>query len=183
MVTKEDRELIKKAIREVPDFPKPGIQFKDITTLLLNPVAFNKCLTGLADYLRDKQIDLIAGIEARGFVLGSPLAVMLNKGFVMLRKPNKLPGAKISVEYGLEYGKDRLELHTDAIQPGQRVAVIDDLIATGGTCVAGCKLIEQAGGVVVGCVFVIELRNLGGRKVLEDAGRTAFSLLDYYDVE
>ena len=150
-------------IRDIPDFPKPGIVFKDITPLLLDPQALDRAVTLLAEWARPKEIDLVLAAEARGFILGAALARELGVGFVPARKPGKLPHDTVAAEYILEYGVDALEMHADALAHGARVLLHDDLLATGGTAEALCKLVEQAGGVVAGCAFVIELAFLNGR--------------------
>lgn len=159
---------LKQAIRVVPDFPKEGVSFKDITTLLKDKEAYTYTIDSLVEYCKDKNVDVIVGPEARGFVIGAPLAYGLRIGFVPVRKPGKLPAKSITYEYDLEYGKDALEIHEDAILPGQRVIVADDLLATGGTALATAKLVEGLGGIVVGFVFVIELEYLKGRELLAD---------------
>jgi adenine phosphoribosyltransferase len=151
-------------IRDIPDFPKPGILFRDITPLMASPAAFRVAVEGLAEYGRSVGAQLVIGAEARGFLLGPALANELDSGFVLARKPGKLPYDTVTAEYELEYGVDRLELHTDAITPGTRVLVHDDLLATGGTARALCSLVEQLGGTVAGCGFLIELGDLGGRE-------------------
>jgi adenine phosphoribosyltransferase len=153
-------------IQDIPDFPKPGIVFKDITPLFLDHEALRYAVDQLADYARSREIDYVVSAEARGFVLGAAVAVAADAGFILARKPGKLPRQVSSVEYALEYGVDALEVHSDAITGGARVLVHDDLLATGGTAGALCKLVEQAGGVVAGCAFVIELAFLGGREQL-----------------
>lgn len=158
---------LKKLVRTIPDFPKPGIMFRDITSLLLNPEGFQKVMDLFFQYYRKKDIDMIVGIEARGFIFGAPLALRLGVGFIPIRKPGKLPGKRKSIQYALEYGMDTLEMHEDAIEPGAKVLVMDDLLATGGTALAACHLIEQAGGVIAGCGFVIDLPELGGKKRLK----------------
>jgi adenine phosphoribosyltransferase len=168
---------LKSIIRNVPDFPKPGILFRDITTLLQNPAAFRQAVDTLLERYRGMSFDMVAGIESRGFIIGTVLAYELNKGFVLIRKPGKLPAATISAEYSLEYGTDRIEMHTDALSHGQRVLLVDDLLATGGTMQAACSLVEQAGGVVAECSFLIELAGLNGRARLD--GYNIFSLLTY----
>ena len=150
-------------VRDIPDFPKPGILFRDITPLMASPEAFRSAVEGLAAYGREVDAELVIGAEARGFLLGPALANELDSGFVLARKPGKLPYETVTAEYELEYGTDRLELHTDAISPGMRVLVHDDLLATGGTARALCSLVEQLGGTVAGCGFLIELGDLGGR--------------------
>ncbi|MSS73583.1 MAG: adenine phosphoribosyltransferase [Candidatus Latescibacteria bacterium] len=164
-------------IRDIPDFPKPGILFRDITTLLQNPTAFAGSIEALAAPYRDRQIDLIAGIESRGFIFGAALAHLLNLGFIPIRKPGKLPAEKMKEEYALEYGTDAVEVHRDAVKPGQKVLMVDDLLATGGTMAASCSLIERIGGAVVGVAFLIELTFLNGRERLK--GREIHSVIRY----
>ncbi len=150
-------------IRDIPDFPKPGIQFKDITPLLSHPEAFGSVIDRLAAQCAGKSIGTIAAAEARGFIFGAPLALRLGAAFVPIRKPGKLPYATVATEYSLEYGTDRLEVHTDAFAPGDRVLLVDDVLATGGTMRACCDLVAQSGAILVGCAFVLELTFLGGR--------------------
>ena len=164
-------------IRDIPDFPKPGIVFKDITPLLLDPEALRSAVDALADYARSRRADYIVSAEARGFVLGGAVAAEVGAGFIVARKPGKLPREVSSVEYQLEYGVDALEVHADAVAGGARVLVHDDLLATGGTAKALCGLVEQAGGVVAGCAFVIELAFLRGRERLK--GYDVHSLVVY----
>lgn len=159
---------LKSVIREIPDFPKPGISFKDITTLLGNPAALRHTIDLLEDQCKALAPDYVVGIESRGFIFGMPLADRLNIGFAPVRKPGKLPGATHFAEYELEYGRDRLELHRDAFTTGSRVVIVDDLIATGGTAAATAQLIAQSGGELVGYGFVVELLGLGGREKLPD---------------
>jgi adenine phosphoribosyltransferase len=154
-------------IQDIPDFPKPGIVFKDITPLFLDAEALAYTVDRLADWAREWQVDYVVSAEARGFVLGAAVAVAADAGFILARKPGKLPREVSSVEYELEYGVDALEVHSDAIRDGARVLVHDDLLATGGTAGALCGLVEQAGGVVAGCAFVIELAFLNGRERLQ----------------
>ena len=154
-------------IQDIPDFPKPGIVFKDITPLFLDPAALRFATEELASYAREREIDFVVSAEARGFVLGAAVAVAADAGFILARKPGKLPREVSSVEYALEYGVDALEVHSDAVRGGARVLVHDDLLATGGTAGALCGLVEQAGGVVAGCAFVIELGFLNGRERLD----------------
>lgn len=158
---------LKSHIRNVKDFPKPGIMFRDITTLLKNPEAYNYTLEQLLDFAKDKNIDKVVGIESRGFIFGSVLAHKLNCGFIPVRKPGKLPAEKVSISYSLEYGEDRLEMHKDAIETGDRVLVHDDLLATGGTMNAVCQLIEQLGGEIIQVSFIVELSFLNGRDKLK----------------
>ena len=159
---------LEEKIRNVQDFPKPGIGFKDITTLLKDGEAFRYAVKQIADHLRDKNIDLIVGPEARGFIMGTPVAYELGIGFIPIRKPGKLPAEVESYEYSLEYGTDKLEMHKDAIKPGLRVAIVDDLLATGGTIAAATKMVEKLGGEVVALEFLIELDFLNGREMLGD---------------
>lgn len=173
-------EDLRSYVREIPDFPKPGIGFKDITTLLAAPEALDAAVRGLADLARPLEPEVVIGAEARGFLLGPALARELGCGFVLARKPGKLPHETVRAEYLLEYGTDALELHSDAVAHGHRVLVHDDLLATGGTAVALCELVEQLGGVVAGCAFVIELSFLHGRERLRS--RSVQSLVTY-DVE
>ncbi len=153
----------KEFITIVPDYPKEGIRFKDITTLMQNGEAYKKAIDEMAEFAKDKQIDVVVGPEARGFVVGCPISYALEVGFVPVRKAGKLPREVIQVEYGLEYGKDSLTIHKDAIRPGQRVLIADDLLATGGTIEATIKMVEELGGIVAGIVFMIELTYLDGR--------------------
>ena len=157
---------LKKIIREIPNFPKEGIEFKDITTLMQDGDAFKYTIDQFVNELKYKNIDIIVGPEARGFLMGTPVAYALGVGFVPVRKPGKLPYETESYAYGLEYGTDVLEIHKDAIKPGQRVAIVDDLLATGGTMEAAAKLIEKLGGEVVSMQFLIELEGLEGREKL-----------------
>ena len=157
---------IKSLIRTIPNFPKDGIEFRDLTTLFLHPEGFEQTVKAMADHYRDQAIDAVAGVEARGFIMAAPLALALGKGFIPVRKPGKLPGATIGVEYALEYGVDRLEIHTDALNKGDKVLMVDDLLATGGTMGAACRLMEQIGAEIVGCGFIVELVDLKGREKL-----------------
>ena len=161
-------EHLKAKIRHVPDFPKPGILFYDITTLLRDPVGLAEVLDGLTEPFRDQQIDLVVGIESRGFILGAAVADRLRAGFVPVRKPGKLPARTIQQPYVLEYGSDALEIHQDAIEQGQRVLIVDDLLATGGTARAALDLVKKTGGMVVGLAFLVELQFLNGRARLGD---------------
>jgi len=161
---------LKSLIRDIPDFPKPGILFRDITTLLRNPEGLRYTIDTLSQKCKDAGLaaDYVVGMESRGFIIGPPLAYQLGAGFIPVRKPGKLPAAVHMVEYELEYGMDRLEVHQDAFHPGSRVLIVDDLIATGGTAAATAKLVQQIGCELVGFGFIIELRDLGGRKQLPD---------------
>ena len=170
-------EELKKLIREVPDWPKPGIRFYDITTLLKDKQGFRALIEKLCEHYADKKLDVVAGIEARGFIFAPALAYCLGAGFVPVRKPKKLPWKTAQVTYALEYGTDSLEIHQDAIQPGQRVLVCDDLLATGGTAAATVKLVRQLGGEIVGAGFAVELKFLNGRSKLP--GLDVFSLIQY----
>jgi adenine phosphoribosyltransferase len=168
---------IRKAIRDIPDFPKPGIVFKDITPLLGNGTLFAKTIGILAERYRDQQVDTVLGIESRGFIVGSALAYNLGAGFCIVRKPGKLPFDTHSASYQLEYGVDSLEIHIDAIPQNARVVIADDLLATGGTAAATAQLVSELGGKVVECAFIIELSFLRGREKLQPYG--VFSILQY----
>jgi len=170
-------ENLKKLIREVPDFPKPGILFYDITTLLKDPGGLKAVIDALKDRYGRSRVDLVLGVEARGFIFAPALAYALGAGFIPVRKPKKLPAATVREEYQLEYGTDSLEIHKDAIQPGQNVLIVDDLLATGGTAAAVARLVEKLGGKVTGLGFVVELDFLRGREKL--TGYDVFSLLQY----
>jgi len=170
-------EPLKQLIRAVPDFPKPGILFYDITTLLKDKTGLAQLVDAFAAYYIDKKVDLVLGIEARGFIFGPALAYRLNAGFVPVRKPGKLPAETVKIKYDLEYGSDSLEMHKDAIQPGQRVIIVDDLLATGGTMDATIKLVKQLGGEIVGLTVAIELDFLKGRAKFPEYD--VFSLLHY----
>ena len=170
-------EPLKKLIREVPDFPVPGVLFYDITTLLKDKRGFATLIDALSEHYIEQEIDLVLGMEARGFIFGPAVAYRLNAGFVPIRKPKKLPAATASISYELEYGKNTLEVHRDAITSGQRVVIVDDLLATGGTALATVSLAESLGAKVVGCGFVVELDFLKGREKL--AKYNVFSLLHY----
>ena len=167
---------LKLKIRTIPNFPIPGIQFRDITTLLADPDAFNDVIERFVNHYQDEQIDLVVGIEARGFIIGAPLALRLGKGFIPIRKEGKLPGPTHGLDYELEYGSDRLEVHQDAIPVGSRVLMVDDLLATGGTMGVSSRLIEQVGGIIVGYAYLIELVDLKGRTHLE---KPIFSLVTF----
>jgi len=170
---------IKSRIRTVPHYPKQGVMFRDITTLLKDPVGFRVTINELANHYAGVTIDRVAGIEARGFIIGAALAYHLGVGFVPVRKKGKLPAETVGQDYELEYGTDRIEMHVDAVSQGERVLLVDDLIATGGTAGAACKLIESMGGKIVECCFVIDLPDLGGRARLEKHGHNVFALCEF----
>lgn len=159
---------LKSLIRDIPDFPKPGILFRDISPLLASPDGFRHAIGRLCDPFRGEAIDIIVGAEARGFIFGPPMAMELGIGFAPVRKPGKLPGETHLISYALEYGEDSLEIHSDGVQCDQRVLIVDDLLATGGTVDACCRLVERIGAKVVGCAFLIELKALGGADRLGD---------------
>lgn len=175
----EKIKLIKNSIRTIPNWPKDGIMFRDITTLLNNKESFQSTIDLLAERYEKMDIDCIAGIESRGFIFGSALAYKLGINFVTIRKKGKLPYKTISEEYELEYGKDIIEIHEDAISKNSKVLIIDDLIATGGTAIAACNLIKKAGGKIAECCFVVDLPDLNGAKKLKENGINVFSLLDF----
>jgi adenine phosphoribosyltransferase len=170
---------ITKYIRTIPDYPKPGIQFRDITTLLNDAEGLQVCINQIADHYREQEIDHVVGIEARGFIFGTAVAYSLGVGFVPLRKPGKLPGPTVGIDYQLEYGEDRIEMHTDAIREGDRILLMDDLIATGGTAEAAIELIEGVGGRIIECCFVVDLPDLGGAQRLRELGHDPFSLCQF----
>jgi adenine phosphoribosyltransferase len=170
---------IKSLIRTIPHYPKQGIMFRDITTLLRDPVGFRLTVDSLAQRYATAKPDRIAGIESRGFIIGAALAYRLGAGFVPIRKKGKLPGRTFGHDYDLEYGSDRVEMHVDAIERGEKVLLVDDLVATGGTAEAAAALIEQAGGVVQECCFVVDLPDLGGRRRLEAKGYGVFALCEF----
>lgn len=172
-------DKLKAKIRTVPNWPKPGVMFRDITTLLKDNEGFNEMAEKFYERYRDKKIDAVAGIEARGFVIGAVLAHKLGIGFIPLRKKGKLPAETVSEEYLLEYGSDKIEVHRDAISSGKRVLVVDDLIATGGTALAACRLLSRLGAEIVECAFVIDLPDLAGKKRLENAGYKVFNLIEF----
>ena len=169
---------LKALVRTIPDFPRPGIQFRDVTTLLLDSGGLARTVDALAETV-DAPVDLVAAIEARGFAIGGALAVKLGAGLLLIRKDGKLPGATIAEDYALEYGSDRLAMHVDACAPGAKVLIVDDLLATGGTALAAARLIDRAGGEIVGARFVIDLPDLGGAKALAEAGIEAVSLVEF----
>ena len=168
---------VKSQIRDVKDFPKKGIVFKDITPIIRDAVTFDRVLAAMEAYARNRGVDLVAGIESRGFIFGAPLAARLEVGFVPVRKIGKLPWKTVKQSYKLEYGSDTVELHKDAVEKGQRVLIVDDLLATGGTLMATCKLVEKMKGIVAGCALLVELSFLGGRKKL--GKRDVFAVVKY----
>ncbi|WP_459789017.1 adenine phosphoribosyltransferase [Alteriqipengyuania sp. 357] len=174
-----DTEQLRASIRTVPDFPKPGIQFRDITTLLADPAALHTSVSLLADHVRASGADAVAGMEARGFIFGAAVAIEAGVGFVPIRKPGKLPVETIGVDYQLEYGVDRLELDATALQKGSRLALVDDLIATGGTALAAAQLVKLAGAEVATALFVIDLPDLGGSDRLREAGLDVRTLVAF----
>ena len=167
---------LKQKIRTIPDFPEPGILFRDITTLLSDAEALNETIERFAEHYKNEKIDVVAGVESRGFIIGAPLSIRMGLGFIPIRKAGKLPGPTHGVDYDLEYGKDRVEVHHDAIPKGSRVLLVDDLIATGGTIEGSAKLVKKVGGVIVGYAFVIELTDLKGRERLQEP---VFSLIEF----
>ena len=166
-------------IRTIPDYPKPGIQFRDITTLLKDPKGFRACIDSLIERYQGKPIDKIVGIESRGFMFAAPLAYALGIAFVPVRKPGKLPGKTIGHDYALEYGTDRIEMHDDAIASDDRVLIVDDLLATGGTALAAATLVQKVGGTVIECAFLVDLPDIGGRQRLEQTGLPVFALCEF----
>ena len=168
---------VKALVRDVKDFPKKGIVFKDITPIIRDAVTFDRVLAAMEAYARNRGVDLVAGIESRGFIFGAPLAARLEVGFVPVRKIGKLPWKTVKQSYKLEYGSDTVELHKDAVEKGQRVLIVDDLLATGGTLMATCKLVEKMKGIVAGCALLVELSFLGGRKKL--GKRDVFAVVKY----
>lgn len=176
---KSTEDILRDAIRSIPDYPKPGIVFRDITTMLGNARAFRRAVDELVQPFAGSKIDQVAGIEARGFILGGAVAHQLSSGFVPLRKKGKLPHETVSIAYSLEYGVDEMEVHKDAIKPGERVILIDDLIATGGTAVAAAKLLKSIGADVVAACFVIDLPALEGRQKLEALGVPVRTLIAF----
>ena len=168
---------LKKYIADIPDFPEPGVLFRDVTPLLADKDAYQESIRLLSDFAKEKKVDLVVGPEARGFLFGCPVALALNCGFVPVRKPGKLPREVVSQSYDLEYGSNEIQMHSDSIQPGQNVLIVDDLLATGGTVDAAVSLIEKMGGNVVGIAFLIELEALKGRELLKDYD--VYSVLKY----
>ena len=173
------QKTVKDYIRTIADFPHEGIMFRDVTTLFADARGFRMAVDQLLHPYAGERIDKVVGLEARGFILGGAIAHQLTKGFVPIRKKGKLPGAVISQAYTLEYGEAVMEIHDDALQPGEKVLIVDDLLATGGTCEAGIRLVERLGAEVVGCAFVIDLPELGGRKLLEGLGMSVHVLCDF----
>ena len=178
-ITIDNYEYVREHVRQVPNFPKPGILFLDITTALKDKKSMQLMIDFLYEKFKDENVDYIAGIESRGFIFGAALAYKLNAGFVTIRKPNKLPAKTIKESYSLEYGTDTIEMHGDAIKTGDRVVIIDDLLATGGTAVAACNLCRKAGAEIVASAFIIELDPLKGREKLEINGIKVVSMLNY----
>ena len=174
-----DLELVKEKIRKVPNFPKEGIVFLDITTGIKDPETLNTMIDFLYETYKDQKIDYVAGIESRGFIFGAPLACKLGAGFIPVRKPNKLPAETVSESYDLEYGSDSIEIHKDAVEDGKKVLIIDDLLATGGTAKAACNLFKKVGADVASVAFIIELCDLGGREKIEATGVEVVSMLKY----
>ncbi len=170
---------LKSRIRTIPDFPKPGIQFRDITTLLKDPFGFRKLVDDLVQPFAGKRVDAVAGIEARGFIIGGAVAHQLSTGFIPVRKKDKLPWDTIGQDYELEYGTDRVEIHRDAVGEGETVLIVDDLLATGGTALATLDLLRQAGADIVGCSFVVDLPDLGGRTRREEQGVSVLTLVEF----
>lgn len=177
-MSSNDQELIR-SIRSIPDYPKPGIIFRDITTLLGNPRAFRRAIDELVQIHAGTKVDKVAGMEARGFILGGAVAHQLSAGFIPIRKKGKLPHETVSIAYSLEYGLDEMEMHRDAVKPGEKVILVDDLIATGGTAVGATQLLRQMGAEVVSACFVIDLPDLGGRKKLEALGVPVHTLIEF----
>ena len=173
------KKTVKDYIRTIADFPHEGIMFRDVTTLFADARGFRMAVDQLLHPYAGERIDKVVGLEARGFILGGAIAHQLTKGFVPIRKKGKLPGAVISQAYTLEYGEAVMEIHDDALQPGEKVLIVDDLLATGGTCEAGIKLVERLGAEVVGCAFVIDLPELGGRRLLERLGMNVHVLCEF----
>lgn len=173
------RKTLRDHIRSIPDFPRPGIVFRDVTTLFADPRGFRMCVDQMLHPFADRGVDAVVALDARGFILGGAIAHQLNVGFVPIRKKGKLPGPTLSQEYELEYGTDMMQIHEDALHEGQRVLMVDDLLATGGTAEAGVKLIQRLGARIVGCGFVIELPDLGGRARLEALGLQVEALVAF----
>jgi len=178
-MTQTTVDFLRSSIRSIPDYPKPGIMFRDITTLLGNARAFRRAIDELVQPFAGSKVDQVAGMEARGFILGGAVAHQLSAGFIPIRKKGKLPHTTVSIAYSLEYGVDEMEVHTDAVKPGQKVILIDDLIATGGTAEGATKLLQQMGAEVVAACFVIDLPELGGRAKLEALGVPVTTLIEF----
>ena len=172
---------LRQAIRTIPDYPKPGVQFRDITTLLGNAGAFRQAIDDLVQPWAHEKVDRVAGIEARGFILGGAIAHQLRAGFVPIRKKGKLPHVTVRVAYSLEYGIDEMEMHADAVSPGERIMLVDDLLATGGTAEAAVRLLRQRGVEVVAALFIVNLPRLGGAQRLKDAGVPVHTLVEFDD--
>ncbi|MDM7851020.1 adenine phosphoribosyltransferase [Pseudochrobactrum kiredjianiae] len=175
----ETQEFLKASLRTIPDYPRPGVMFRDVTTLMGNPQAFRRAIDELVFPYAGGKADKIAGVEARGFILGGAMAHQLSAGFVPIRKKGKLPYETVRIAYSLEYGIDEMEMHRDAIEPGERVILVDDLIATGGTAVAAVNLLRQMGAEIVAACFIVDLPDLGGRKKLEELGVNVRTLLEF----
>ncbi|MBV7409320.1 adenine phosphoribosyltransferase [Maritimibacter sp. DP1N21-5] len=173
------KKTVRDYIRTIVDFPHEGIMFRDVTTLFADARGFRMCIDQLLHPFAGEEIDKVAGLEARGFIIGGAIAHQLSLGFTPIRKKGKLPGATLSQAYQLEYGEAVMEIHNDAIQPGEKVLLVDDLLATGGTAAAGIKLIERLGGEVIGCAFIVDLPELGGRKKLEAMGMDVHVLCEF----
>jgi adenine phosphoribosyltransferase len=174
-----DTKTVQDYIRTIPDFPHEGILFRDVTTLFLDPRGFRLAVDQLLAPFVGQKIDLVTGLEARGFILGGAVAHQLSKGFVPIRKKGKLPGQTVEQDYDLEYGSATVEMHDDAVEAGHKILLVDDLLATGGTAEAGIRLIERLGGEVIGCAFVVDLPDLGGRRKLEDMGMSVHAICTY----
>ena len=179
MTMVDEHNYVREHVRQVPDFPKPGILFLDVTTALKDAKAFSESMKFLYETFKNEKIDYVAGMESRGFIYGAALANMLGIGFIPIRKPNKLPAETIKEDYSLEYGTNTIEIHKDAVNPGERVLIVDDLLATGGTAIASCNLIKRLGGEVVATAFIIELNPLKGREKIEAEGIKCVSMLKY----
>ena len=173
------REKVEDYIRTIPDFPEKGVMFRDITTILQDADGLELAVKSICQLVKNVEFDLVVGLESRGFIFGVPVALALHKGFIPVRKKGKLPAETVSMQYDLEYGKAEIEMHKDAVKPGQRVIIVDDLIATGGTCEAACKLVKELGGEVVATCFLLELAGLSGRAKLEAEGYDVKAVVTY----